>query len=760
MININNPDYTINPASRQRVKIRPCLLAPDASPVLTIITPFFNTGLIFHETAQCILNQSLQQWEWLIINDGSTNAQCLEMLAEYRHTDPRIRVIDHPNNRGLSAARNTGFLNARCELVLVIDSDDLLEPTAAEKWWWYLETHPLYSFVASYHIAFGGKNFLWTGGFHDGTQNTERNRVSMMCVIRKSVHEAVGGFDETILGGLEDWDFWMRCADHGYWGATIPEYLAWYRLRKDHSDRWKNLQEAKLNEFQKILKEKYPKLYQGGFPKIDEYIDYDLTLVDLCIPDFNRLNKTYPHLLLILPWLSMGGAERFSLNLIDQLIQKGWTISILTTSPSDNLWLYEFEKRTPFVYILPNFIPIKDYPRFIGYLIQSQGCDAILLQGSREGYRLLPTIKTFFPNIPILDYLHFVTPEWMQGGFPKLSILYKDLIDFTFTSCAQVRDWMINAGADAERLQVCYIGVDTDIWKPDPTARKQLRNELGIGADETIVLFAARLENQKQPDVYAETLFKLLNKGDKFYGLVAGEGSLREELERKLHAYNLASQVRFLGNVPTEKMPTIMAASDIFFLPSQNEGVSQALFEAMASGLVFVGAQVGGQAEVITAECGILSPLGDRQNVANEYADIMHSLINDGSRRQQLGITSRQRVLERFTLPSMAEIISEKLLAAIEKEKSSLKAPLTEPEKQSINRETRILVEYLQTRRELKTVNRQLSTLVIPHQPSHWFYLWIRQLFLPVSERINHTFLGKIMVGVQKWLKQILIKSS
>jgi glycosyltransferase involved in cell wall biosynthesis/GT2 family glycosyltransferase len=758
MINPQNPDFSMVPPRPLSDNFAPQLLAWNDAPILTIVTPFYNTGPEFHQTAQTIFYQSLQQWEWLIINDGSSDPTALKTLDEYRRRDPRIRIIDHAENRGLSAARNSGFYHARCEFVLLLDSDDLLEPTAAEKWWWFLETHPKYSFVASYHVAFGDLNYLWTGGFHDGQANADRSRVSMMCVVRKSVHKAVGGFDETIRGGLEDWEFWMRCAANGYWGATVPEYLAWYRVRQDHSDRWQNLQESRLIEFRSSLQNKYPNLYHGGFPNIVERVDYDLTMVDLEVPPLNQLKKTGPHLLIILPWLEMGGAERFTLNLIDQLIKQDWIIAIVTTAHSENLWLYEFEKRTPFIYILPTLIPIKEYPRFIGYLIQSRNIDSILIQGSQEGYRFIPALRMLFPKIPILDYLHLVTPDWMQGGFPKLSLNYQEIIDFTLTSCEQVRDWMIEAGANSEKIKTCYIGVDSEIWKPDLSLRERTRKEFGIGLNDTVILYAARLEEQKQPDMVVETLCKLKGKGVGFYTLVAGEGSLRSVFEEKLRVNDLQDRVRMLGSVPTETMPAIMAASDIFFLPSQNEGISQAIYEAMSCGLVVVGAQVGGQGELVSPECGFLLSPGKPENVADEYADVLYTLISDAPHRQQMSQSSRKRVLENFTISMMGECIQSKLNEVIENKKGELENVHTELDRRSIIREIQASVEYLQAMRELRILNQQYSSLIQPKTASHWFYLWIRQLFLPLSVSLKANRLGQILVGFQKWLKRALVK--
>src|SRR5262249_3138606 len=152
------------------------------------------------------------------INDCSTDPESLAILSGYRQRDPRVRVIDHEVNKGLSAARNTGFHAARTPYVIQLDSDDLLEPTAVEKWYWFLESHPKLAFAEGYTVGFGAQEYVWTKGFHDGSAFLEANLVAPSSIVRKAVHRAVGGYDEVVRGGLEDWDFWLHCASRGYWG--------------------------------------------------------------------------------------------------------------------------------------------------------------------------------------------------------------------------------------------------------------------------------------------------------------------------------------------------------------------------------------------------------------------------------------------------------------------------------------------------------------------------------------------------------------
>ena len=103
-----------------------------------------------------------------------------------------------------------------------------------------------------------------------------------------------------------DWDFWLRCANKGYWGGTVPEFLDWYRRRPAHTDLWPDFDEGpKQRAYGERLRHKYGRLWSGGFPEIhaEQFREVDELPEDP--PCENRLQKNKPRLLMLIPWMSL-----------------------------------------------------------------------------------------------------------------------------------------------------------------------------------------------------------------------------------------------------------------------------------------------------------------------------------------------------------------------------------------------------------------------------------------------------------------------
>ena len=502
MIDPRHPDFTNTPVSPQRPVYPYRPEDPSATPCVSIVTPFFNTGEEFRETARSVFGQSFQQWEWIIVNDASTQPDALAMLDAFRRSDPRIRVIDHPENRGLSAARNTGWRAARSEAIVLLDSDDLLEPTAVEKWFWHLATFPEYAFVKGFGVGFGAKEYLWQRGFHEHEAFLEENIVDATSMIRRSVLERVGGFDESTRGGLEDWDLWLHAAASGYWGSTVPEFLNWYRRRQQHTDRWSNLGDEAREAFHATLRSRYPDLWDGAFPHIQPAAEGAYAAMPDAFPADNRLARSGPRLLMLLPWLALGGADKFNLDLIREVRRRGWEVTVATTAEGDHSWISEFTSLTPDVFPLEHFLRLSDYPRFIAYLIASRGIDTVLVSNAELGYRLLPYLRSRFPSVCFVDYCHMEEEGWNNGGYPRQAVQMQEMLDLNIVSSAYLRDWQVGRGGGRGRIEVCTTNIDMcalvvpmQACVRDPCAWES-------PTDLPVLLYPGRIVDQKQPAVF------------------------------------------------------------------------------------------------------------------------------------------------------------------------------------------------------------------------------------------------------------------
>lgn len=635
-------------------------------PAATVVTPYYNVGPIFHETARNVLGQSLQNFEWIIVNDASTKH--LGELEPYRamaKVDPRVRVIDHAHNHGLSAARNTGFRAARSGFVFMIDGDDLIEPTAVEKCLLTLLCNPEFAFSHGWSVGFGGQTYLWEKGFHNTSAFLDENLTTATGMVRTSVHRAVGGFDETIRAGMEDWEFWLRCAEHGHWGTIIPEYLDWYRRRpRQHSD-WGNLASSTAREkFLAEMRRRFPKIYSGGFPTPSRRWHMPFDDVPESIDVTNPLSKAKPRLMMIVPWLRMGGADRFNLDLARYVTGAGWEVTIATTL-SGHHWLSDFAQVTPDVFMLGHYAQPTWYPALLRYLIESRTPDVVMVSNSELGYMLLPYLRSHCPAPAYVDFNHMEEPHWHNGGHPRAGVGYQSQLDLNVVVSHHLKRWMVERGGEHERIEVCHINADAAVFKPDTSKRASVRDELGITPDRTVILYAARLCPQKQPQVFARTMELLAERRHDVVALVAGDGEQEGELRDRLRSAGLLwesaaapadrSCVKMLGSVPAGTMPSLFAACDIFFLPSLWEGIAMSFYEAMAAGLAILGADVGGQRELVTQDCGVLLPRPENnpEREAVAYANTLDNLLSDPQRVRTLGKAARRRIQEHFQLANM-----------------------------------------------------------------------------------------------------------
>ncbi len=202
-----------------------------ATKKVSVIIPAYNQGLYLKEAIQSVLDQTYPNFDLVIVDDGSTD-DTAEVVHRFR--DQRIRYI-YQENRGLSAARNTGIQHSDGELLTFLDSDDLFFPDKLEVLVAELEQHPEVGFVAGQAVLIDEYGNPLGEVFNtplpdDPARLLLWNPLHVCSVmVRRSWIDQVGLFDERFRA-YEDWDMWLRLARAGCPMRWMPHPVSMYRF--------------------------------------------------------------------------------------------------------------------------------------------------------------------------------------------------------------------------------------------------------------------------------------------------------------------------------------------------------------------------------------------------------------------------------------------------------------------------------------------------------------------------------------------------
>jgi glycosyltransferase involved in cell wall biosynthesis len=209
----------------------------SSQPKVSVVMPVYNGELYLREAIDSILNQTFSDFEFIAIDDGSTD-RSVEIIRSY--TDPRLRLVANPVNQGLRFVANQVNNLAKAEYIARMDCDDISLPQRLAKQVEYLDRHPDIAVIGgqSIYIDTNGKvtdnqdiyqapidpsSMKWTASYECPFVNpTVMYRKQILCV-------ELGGYDETATFA-EDYEIWLRLLKNNYQGANLPDLLVKYRI--------------------------------------------------------------------------------------------------------------------------------------------------------------------------------------------------------------------------------------------------------------------------------------------------------------------------------------------------------------------------------------------------------------------------------------------------------------------------------------------------------------------------------------------------
>ena len=645
-------------------------------PAVSIISPFFNDHEYFEEAYQSIINQTFQNYEWIIVDDCSTLPESIHLFNSLSKRNSKIKTFRHKNNKGPSAARNLASSMARGKYLFFMDTDDIIEPTYIEKCVLFLETHPEFSIVNSYSVGFQDEEYWWSQGFNTPSHFIDENLVTGRLLYRKSDFDQLGGYDESLRYG-EDWDLWLKSITRHKKLYTIPEYLDCYRRTNSGLLGIARKKSTEVKQTHELIRFRYKKFFENNYLP-DVWIErpsFDARQLRLKISVKNCLysDNNSKRFLCFIPHFRLGGSDKFNLDLFAGLKQKGYDLTLVTTLPAEHNWYSKFYEITPDIFNLPNLFHYGHWLTFTRYIIESRQINVVFISNAYYAYYLLPLLRQEFPYVAFVDYTHTDDPDWRQGGYPRISCQFSDFLESQIvTSRHLADDYQKIKPSTKDKLRVCYINVNTDKWQRDREQRNYVRQKLRISQDTIMLLFPARITGQKRPLFLVDIVSKLVEKSLPVSVVALGKGDLFEQLQEKIKQLGLDSVFHLLSFVSPEEMIGFYSAADILLLPSAYEGISLAIYEAMSMELPIVASDVGGQRELVTSETGFLVPKskGDLAEV-EKYIEVLVPLIKNQKLRRTIGKLARKRVVQSFSLSAMLTRMQLLFLEAINLRKNS-----------------------------------------------------------------------------------------
>ena len=588
---------------------------PDDRPLVSVVIPSFNYGAFVEEAVESVLAQTLRNVEVIVVEGGSSDGPSRLRVAELDRA--RVRVLMQGERHHAAANRNFGISQARGKYVCCLDADDKLRPTYLEKAVFLLERHD-FDVVSAAMEMFGARTGILPIAERPDLDTLLQDNHCLTCaVFRRDLWERAGGFrdtDRTITGHVhEDWAFWVRLAALGarfinlagdpmllyrVHGASLsrgPDVLPMDRQRELVGMMNADVITPEARERSRRLAAARRATPLGALPKI---------ALESAAAAAGAAHR--PTVVLAMPFLILGGAERLVSSVVAHLTARGWRVVVMTSIEAGREhgdatpW---FEPHTAEIFHLPRFLPREYWSDFLRHLVASRAVDILWLAGSAFVYDNLRSLRAEFPRLKVVDLL------FNTQGHTENNRRRRHEIDRILVENEEVRAWLVEHGEAGERIRLIESGVDLDRLHPGLRSAA-FRARIAQGPADIIVGFSGRWSQEKDPLAFVA----MARRADPAWPVrfvMTGAGPLGPEIGQAIAAAAFPpGRFHLLGEVPD--IAAVLASIDVLVVPSRLDGRPMVVLEALAVGTPVLASRVGGLPALIDAgETGWLCAPGD-----------------------------------------------------------------------------------------------------------------------------------------------------
>ena len=198
-------------------------------PRVVVVVPCFKQAHFLPEAIESVVAQTYDNLECIIVDDGSpddTAEVARELMARYPDLDLRLLQQE---NQGVEEARNAAIRSSDAPLIIPLDADDKLDPTAIEKMVAPFVADPSLAVVCPTVRQFGAGDEMIVPYQRDLTCLLKRNTYIGTSLFSREAWKSAGGYKPNMEGGYEDWEFWISIVEQGGKVRILPDVLLWYR---------------------------------------------------------------------------------------------------------------------------------------------------------------------------------------------------------------------------------------------------------------------------------------------------------------------------------------------------------------------------------------------------------------------------------------------------------------------------------------------------------------------------------------------------
>ncbi len=602
-------------------------------PKISVIMPAYNASLYIKEAIESVLSQTYTDFEFIIINDGSTDTT-LDIIKSF--SDKRIILVNNEINLGIIKSRNIGIDLARGKYIAKMDADDISLPSRFEKQFKYLDQNPNVAVIATKLALIDEKGVLqsvWPEDYYvSGINQIKVTLPIINCIgqptvmMRADIAKEIGYNADYIKN--EDWGFWLDVLSKNYTIEKLDEVLLYYRIHSASTTVTENnsgveiktikfklkylknnifkFNEVSLNVAKSLIKDiaKFP--IPLSLRKVFKIIN--LGPIKL-IRQFFRVRKQLGKLqtpvsnIFLFPYYHSGGAERVHASILEVVSNKNSLVFITDTSTSDAL-LNDFKRSSIIleVNLINQFGPTYNWLKNkIKEICDSNNSIVLFGCNSKFYYQL---IKSLPNKLKIIDLIHAFVHEHEPGPEKwSLPVVQKisNRIVISENTIQDFRYLYYKHHINLEYLN--KIKNISNFIEEVPFIKKEMKQSLDV-------LYVGRGSTEKRIHLISKVAkfskHKNLNINFHFVGNV--DGFIPEEDLPYCKIYNEIHD--------SNEIDKIYKMADILIITSSREGFPMVIMEAMIHGVVPIATNVGGiSAHVKTNETGVLIDEKDEQTI-------------------------------------------------------------------------------------------------------------------------------------------------